>query len=574
MIAKTDDVELYRHMVADYIDGVSSGRIVAGKLVQFAVERHCRDLVDGPARGLYFNPDVAIRSCVFFPRCLRHSKGEFAGEPFELSAWQAFVTWSLFGWQYAQTKLRRFRKAYLSVARKNGKTTFAAGIALKTMYFDEPLEPGAQVFCVATKEDQAKLLYTEARLMVEQCPWLRKRSRIRKAPNSIDYESKNSYFRPLGSDSDGTDGLNPHCIVEDELHAWRERHRELREKLSTGGGARRQPLELVITTAGDADSQLWIEEDKYAVDCLEASHAGNVFDDSYFAFPCRIDDEDDPFNRDTWIKANPNLGVSAKVEYLDKQANEAQRKPSATNQFIRYHCNRMTEATERSFSPEAWNAGAQPITVQPGDVAHGGIDVGRTNDWAAVSLVFPKLTTLPDGTENRSWQTIVRAWTCSDGRFKVNHEPFRTWIKNGLLGCSDGNCIDLREVEEWIVEQSQNYQVQTWAFDKTFARELAQRLQDEHGLQVFEFTQTPRFYNEPFRRLVDELPKGTFVHGNDPVLNWQAANVQTYRNHKDEWMPDKSQPDRKIDGIVAMLMAFSECLFAENKSISGPAILY
>lgn len=564
MIAAKDPATELRDDIRGYVAGVRSGEIVAGKLVKLAVERYVADHEHAHERGWKFDADVATRACCFFPLCLRHSQGAYAGEPFYLSPWQNFIVWNLCGWVSIQTGLRRFRKSLIEIARKNGKTTFAAGLALRAMYFDEPREPGAQVYCAATKEEQAKLLYSEAVRMVKQCDWLKGITKVRRAPHMLEYQQFDSYFRPLGSDGDSTDGLNPHCIIRDELHAWRERHRPFAEKLSTGFGSRRQPLELSITTAGDADSQLWIEEHEYAERVMEASAVGNVIDDSYFAFLACIDEDDDPFDEDCWAKANPNLGVSVDAGYLRTQANEAAHKPTATNQFIRYFCNRKTEATERSFSPEAWAAGGSPVVLERNAYGHGGIDLGRSNDWAAVAMCFPDVTT-KDGEERTTWRVKAKAWTCSDGGFAADQQPFAGWIKAGLLECHKGNAIDTEPIEQWIVEQSREYDIKSWAFDKTYARELSQRLQDQHGLSMFEFTQSPRFYNEPFRKFIAELPNGTIVHGSDPVLDWQAANVQTYRNHKDEWMPDKANPKRKIDGVVALLMAFSECLFAASQ---------
>lgn len=573
MIKQKSLPEQIRDDVYGYIAGVQSGSVVTGKLVRQCVERHVQDLQHAHERGWWFDADKATRACAFFPAALRHSIGEFAGEPFELSPWQQFIVWTLFGWVNAQTKLRRFRTALIEVARKNGKTTFAAGIALRAQYQDEPFEPGAQVYATATKEDQAKLLYREAERMVMQCPWLVESTKIRKVPAQIELTAHGSYFRPLGSDGTGTDGLNPHLVIQDELHAWREHHREFREKLSSGFGARRQPMELITTTAGDRTSQLWIEEHDYAAKVLASVETGNVVDDTYFAYIAAIDDEDDWENPDCWVKANPNLGVSVKLDFLQAEANKARHKPTAVNQFLRYHCNRMTEASERAISVEAWQAGAKELTVEPGAYAHGGIDVGRSNDWCGVAMCFPVGTHPDDETKPDHWELVTKAWTCRDGEFAVDHEPFRTWIRDGLLECCAGDAIDLREVEAWIVEQSQKYDVRTWAYDQAFARDLAQRLQDDHGLQVFQFTQGPKFYNEPFRRIITELADGRIWHGNDPVLSWQAANVECVRNAKDEWMPNKGNRVLKIDSMVAAIMAFSECLFAE-KQTRGPKFVF
>jgi phage terminase large subunit-like protein len=561
------NVPNFRAIVDDYCTGVMSGEIVAGKLVRGAVKRHLDDLEHGHERGWKFDADRAARACSFFPLCLKHSIGEWSDAAFELAPWQAFLVWSLFGWIGIQTGLRKYRKALISVARKNGKTTLAAGLELKQIYWDEPDEPGAQVFCVATKEDQAKLLYSEAERMVNKSIFLSGQTKIRKAPASITYTRNGSFLKALGSDSDGTDGHNPHCVVMDELHAWREKHRPLKEKLSSGGGARRQPLEIIITTAGDSDSLLWIEEDDYARNVIEFANRGQVFDDRYLSFVATLDEGDDPLSEANWGKSNPNLGVSAKVEYLRDEAVKARNAPTELNKFLRYFVNVRTEASERAIGDETWQLGAAPTSFQPGDACHGGIDLGRSKDFTAVALCFPIYGINADGeTVVVRWELLTRCWTCSDGLFDVHREPFASWIRDGLLRCCKGNSVDYAEVEAECVKLAETYSVLSWAYDKTFARELAQRLQDFHGMPIFAFTQSHNFYNEPLRRFIErELPEGRIIHGNDPLLNWQAANLQVDRNAKDQWMPDKGNSKRKIDSMVASLMAFSECLFAAKQ---------
>ena len=565
-------VESIERSVTRYVEGVLSGEIITGRLVRLAVERHVTDLEHARKRGWIFDTLAAAQAVAFFPMCLRHSIGEWNDAPFTLEPWQQFITWCLFGWKRSADNTRRFRKAYISIARKNGKTTFAAGLALKALYLDDPVEPAAQVYCVATKEEQARLLYNEAERMVRKCPWLMKRSRIRKAPHLISYEQYQSIFKPLGSDSNGTDGLNPHCVVMDELHAWSEHHRALKEKLSTGGGARRQPLEIMITTAGDSDSLLWLEEQDYARRSVESVISGNVYDDQYFAFNCTLDEGDNPLDPAVWIKSNPNLGVSVKQEYLAAQAREARNVASKHNQFVRYHANAQTESRKREISVEDWARGNHAIEIEPGAVCHAGMDLGRSSDFAAVTLCFPRSVEMDDGSTAVHYDIISRSWTCSDGKFDVWREPFKGWITRGEISCTKGNAIDFHEVEDWIVEQSQRFNIQTIAYDKTYAREMALRLQDQHGLTLFEFTQAPRFYNEPFRKFITELQAGRIYHGGDPVLEWQAGNLQNSPNARDEWMPNKGNHNAKIDAMVATLMAFSECLFAE-KSSTGPMFI-
>lgn len=554
--------------VNEYIEGVLSGEIVTGKLVRLAVERHVLDLKNAHERGFKFDKDIATRACAFFPLVCRHSIGEWDGQPFHLSPWQTFVIWVLFGWRRIDTNTRRFRRAYISVARKNGKTTLLAGIALLLMFKDEPFEPAAELYVAATKEDQAKIMFREAVRMVRASPALSARSRIWKSGGErISYEAEDSFFRAIGSDSDSQDGFNPHAVLEDELHAWREKHRGLKEKLATGFGARRQPLELMITTAGDDKSQIWKEEDEHAVRTLESVVTGNIVDDALFAFPCRLDDGDDVFDEANWPKANPNYGISVKPENLRDMANQARQSPAKMNQWIRYHCNRAVAASTREISAEDWSKGAKALTITPGAYGHGGIDLGRSNDWAAIAAVFPVEAHTSSGRAVDHWEVKVKCWTVRHGAFPIDKEPFRSWVNQGLLVAHEGDQIDFTAIEQEIVDWAEDYQIGSWAYDPAYARLLADRLQNVHGLNVFSFTQAHRFYNEPCTRFVEELRAGRIWHGNDPVLEWQAGNVMFHRNTEGLVKPDKAgSREFKIDGMVATFMAFSECLFAEKQT--------
>jgi phage terminase large subunit-like protein len=558
MIASAYD---HRRQVADYIEGVTSGDIVAGRLVRLAVERHVADLEHAGDRGWYFDPYSAETALDFFATLLVHSIGRWDGEPFDPAPWQKFCLWSIFGWKGVDTKRRRFRRAYLSVARKNGKTTLASGLPLFCMYLDDPIEAGAQIYCVATKEEQAMLLWRESVRMLKRAPAIMGVSTLRH--KRIIFPSYESYFAPLGSDSDSTDGLNPHVVVKDELHAWQERHRGLHEKLSTGGGAREQPLELIITTAGDDKSTIWQEEDDYARKVVESVITGDIIDDRLFAFVARIDDDDDPFDEECWEKANPNLHVSVNVDYLRMQANEARQKPTAFNSFVRYHCNRRVTSSERAIKPELWKAAARKDpAIGENPWCHGGFDLGRSDDFSAIAVCWA----WKDGDETR-YHIRSRSFTCKLSPM-VEREPIRSWIRNDLIAMDDGNAVDFNEVQRAILQWHDEFTPATWAFDKTFAKQMAMALTNEHGLEMFEFTQGHRYYNEPVREFLRSLADGRITHDGDPVLTWQALNLTISRNPRDEWMPDKSDPKQKIDAMVAVLMAFSECLFAEKSKAS------
>ena len=550
--------------VVAYCEAVTSGRVVTSKWVRLAVERHLADLQKAGERGFYFDEDIAHRACSFFPKVLRHYKGQWAGQPFHLSDWQQFIIWSLFGWRRKADGLRRFRRAYVTVARKNGKTTLGAGVGILCQYFDEPNEPGAEVYVVATKKEQAAICYEDAVRMVTASPALNSRSKIRKAPHTIWYVAQNSKFQPLGADSQ-KDGLNPHCVIEDELHAWTERQRESKEKMETGGAARRQPLLLMITTAGSDDSIIWLQEDAAACHAVEAVASGEVYDDELFAYIARIDDEDDPFDESCWEKANPNLGVSAKVEYLRSEAEVASKRPEKYGAFVRYNCNRKAEKEDKPITAIRWRKGNQPVIVGDGAYGHGGIDLGRSNDWCAAAMVFPEYAEDADGRRPVKYQIVTHCWCCDEGKFRPDYEPFRGWANRGLLTVCHGSAVDYGAVKQWVIEAAKRYQIESWAFDPAFAASFGQSLQEEHGLPVFKFTQAPFYYHEPTTRFLDSLDAGIIHHGGDPVLEWQAKNMALYRNHKDHVMPCKGDEKHKVDGMVAMLMAVSECMYAARK---------
>lgn len=504
--------------------------------------------------------------------------------PFELTPCQAFVTACLFGWRRKDNGLRRFRRAYVSWARKNGKTTWAAGMGLQLLAFDEPEEMGAQIYCAATKEDQAGILHREAIAMVEQSPSLHTLCTVNR--KNIAYLRNRSFFRPLGSDSKTNAGWNPHGIFLDEVCDWQEHHRGLWEALTTAGGARRQPLQLVICTAGNDESQLWNEEDEFAIRVLEQAVAGQRQDDSYFAFIARIDDErmcehcrgngcdrcnagvlaaDDPFDERCWIKANPNLGTSVKLEYLREQANIARLKPTSRNAFIRYHCNRRVSSDEKPIAMDLWNlCGCEPLSDWSSGIVCGGFDLGRKSDLASIALVCK----LPDGQDDEGrdiyrYEMRQLSFTHEEVDLPLSQEPWRTFAERGELRINSGNAIDLPgSFKEALLEWHDLYRVEQWAYDPHNAVYLGLELANT-GITVMEFAQNCGNYNEPLEELLRCIRARTFRHGHDYLLSFAASNLVIHSNIKDEWMPAKRRSAQKIDPIVAGLMAFAMALRAD-----------
>lgn len=584
--------------VSDYVSGVVSGEIVTGRLARLAVWRYLDDLKNGPSRGFYFDPAPAIEFLDFTSMCC-HTQAEWAGKPFEAEPWQKFCDWNIFGFRRTDGT-RRFREDFEEVGRKNGKTTRCGPKCFYLSICDSPLEEGGQGYCVATKEDQAKLLFDELKRMVVRSPELK--NYCNTFQRRIVFPNTQSYMQVLGSDSDSQDGFNPHFIIRDELHAWRERHRGLASKLATGFGSRRQPLLVTITTAGDEDSCIWQEDHDYAERVLESVITGEIIDDTFFAFIAAIDyrsspcfrcqgdscpwcsgtgsiSVDDPFDETVWKKSNPNLNVSVKVEYLRSQANKAKQKPTALNEFLRYHCNVRVTSTQRAIAPEDWSACSGELSDWSlADSVHGGFDLGRSNDFASAGEVACFTQYDDSGESFVRYELRSKSFTSVKRDENMRFDFIDRWISEGKISASTGNAIDPNEVQDYIVESSIARQVKTWAYDKTFAQQMAISLLNTHGIEIFPFTQAAHFYNEPVRKLLGIISQCRKVNGKDvrmvthdgcPVLAWQASNLVIRRNAKDEWMPDKGQSTHKIDAIVAILMAFSEALYHQSDESSG-----
>lgn len=578
-------------------------RIVAGRLVRLACLRHVRDLAEAGERGFVFSRLHAEAAILFIECSCRHSKNSMdgkikAGDFFVLEPWQRFIVWSLFGWRRREDMGRRFRMALIEIARKNGKSTFMSALMLLLLVFDLPAEPGAEIYCVATKEAQAKIVFREAVNMVGRSKPLKKR--LVTGAKSITFPKLGSFIQILGSDSDTTDGLNTSAVVADELHEWKTRHRGLFDKLVTAGGARFQPIFLFITTAGNDDSELWVSEREISVQALESARTGVVINDERFAFiacqdtderPCagcaqcavplpdgrgskRVGSEtnwtakfhdvcdgsgtikpDDSFDETTWKKANPNLNVSVSLRYLRGIATEARTSTEWKYKLDRYHLGRRVSANRAFITSDLWLKGSRPVVTPAKALAFGGLDLARRHDFAALALCFPVAD---------EYHFVSQSFTTEQRHDDLQTPQLNKWIADGLLICHKGDAIEFADIRRRVVALSQRYTVKSWAYDPNFARLMGETLQNEDGLTIFAFTQTDRFYNEPLRLFEKALGEGRVRHNGDPVLSWQALNLSVKASSADLWMPDKSHATKKIDAMVALLMAFSECLFHER----------
>ena len=540
------------HRVARYARSVADGDVPAGGLQRLACDRHLNDLQHARERGLRFDVELADRAIRFFG-FLRHSKGEWAGQSFDLAEWQAFIVGSLFGW-LREDGLRRFRTAYVEVPRKNGKSTLLSGIGLYLLIADD--EPGAEIYTAATKRDQARITHGEAARMVKASPFLR--NRIGAFRDNLHVEATHSKFEPLGADSDTMDGLNIHGAIIDELHAHKTSG--VVDVLDTATGARRQPLIVEITTAGwDRQSICW-QHHEYTRQIVE----GLIEDDSWFGFIAAADADDDWTDERTWQKANPNYSVSVKTDDLRRKALKAQQMPAAQNSFKRLHLNIWTEQADRWMTIEAWDkcAGALDPDMLIGRECYAGLDLASTTDIAALVLVFPS------DDDPTIYDVLCYFWVPAETvlqRTRSGSVPYATWVDQGLIFATEGNVIDYRAIMATLDELAQLYDIREVAYDRWGATELIQTLQDE-GLEVVPFGQGFVSMSPPTKSLMTMVLSERIRHGNNPVLRWMAGNMVVREDPAGNLKPDKSKSTEKIDGMVALIMGLDRAERHENGS--------
>ncbi len=535
-----------------YVDDVLSGRQVACRWVQLACERHRRDLEEGPARGLWFD-ETAAKTAVAFFSLLKHSKGEWAGRPVILEPWQQFVIWSIFGWKSADGT-RRFRTAILEVARKNGKTTMAAGVGLFLLLADQ--EPGAEVYSAATKRDQARLSHGEATRMAKASPGIRREVRIYK--DNIHIPDTASKFEPLGADADTMDGLNVHGALVDEIHAHKAR--DVWDLLETATGARRQPLMFGISTSGFDRQSLFFTQHEYTEKVLQRV----IEDDSWFGIIYTIDkrrdsDPEDVVDDDwedevNWIKANPNLGVCKKWDDMRRKAMRAKEMPGALNAFLRLELDVWTQAETKWVNLDHWRAcgGAVDELGLKGRTCYGGLDLSNTTDVTAWVMVFPPQA------EGDTYRVLCRFFIPEDSmheRVRRDRVPYDAWVRQGFMTATAGNVVDYDFVLQQIADDREAFDLQQIAFDRWGAAHIQSQLMEMGGEEfLVQFGQGFASMSAPMKELEKLILGHGLAHGNNPVLTWMADNLVAREDPAGNIKPDKEKSIERIDGMVALIM--------------------
>jgi phage terminase large subunit-like protein len=530
-----------------YIDDVLAGRVVASKLVRLTIERHQRDLANGHERGLTFNPKKAQHIITFIQTFCHHSVGQWAGQKLKLEPWQQALLWILFGWQFTDTGYRRFKFAYIELGRGNGKSMIASCVALYELLGSG--EPGAECFSIATRKEQAKIVFDEACRIIKQSPVLKKR--VKNYRDSLFIPDTASKFQPLASDEDSLDGLRPQCIIADELAAWSTSGRKLWDVLVSALGKRRSPLFFAITTAGsDRNSVCW-QQRSYVANVLN----GIFEDDRWYGWIAGLDEGDDYEDPETWVKANPNLDVSVSRSDLADAVRKAKNDPASLNGVLRLRLGVWTTNSTQWMPMDKWDAcnGEVDREALKGRPCYSGLDLSTSIDISAFVMLFP-----PHGSDTK-WRVLCEFFLPGDNlpaRVKRDRVPYDVWNRQGLFNLTEGTVIDYDVIRNRIKAFGKLYNIREIAFDRWGAQQICTQLTGD-GFQMVEFGQGFASMGAPTKRLMELVLSGELAHGGNPVLRWMASNTMVEIDPAGNIKPSKSKSREKIDGIVSLCMAIA-----------------
>lgn len=554
-----------REIVHKYIDDVLRGRIPAGKRLKAACQRHLDDLRNAKKKQLYFDEEKANDAIDFAP-LLTLSTGEWDGQPLELKPFQKFIVWCLFGWRRASDGMRRFRRAFLTMASGNAKSPLAAYLLLYCFCADWPFEARAECYIVSTKQKQCRPVFDEICRFRAKDPHLRKL--IRELKTNLSIPSTGSKIEMLGAEGTVDDGMIPHAVVVDEIHRFKEFHAATLQTIKSKFGKRRQPLLIIITTAGDETSEVWQQE--YDLACKVVERGNRIDVDELFVGIWEIDPEDDPFDERCWPKANPMLdhGV-VKRDQLRATMAEARLDPRQKNSVVRLRMNRMTTSTVRPITSEMWATGDQPLPDLEGRECFGGFDWGFRSDLSAMAYVFPLDDVDVGGTIKRRVAVVTDCWIPEGCDRNLAEEPWASWIRDGWLIPTPGKITDTATIYETVRRRQERFGIRTIAIDPNNAREFGSRIQTDHGIEAFWIGTGFQKLNEPTRELLAMLHEGRLVHGGNPLLAWAALNLVLETDARDYCRPAKKRAKEKIDPIVAVIYGISEYMFTTQQPVAN-----
>ncbi|WP_368280345.1 terminase large subunit [Enterocloster citroniae] len=498
------------------------------------------------------------RRTVEFINCLKHTKGRWRGQPFELLPWQEKIIRDVFG-TVKENGYRQYNTAYVEIPKKNGKSELAAGVALYMTCGDN--EWGAEVYGCASDRQQASIVFDVAVDMVDQCPALKKRIKPVMSVKRLVYQPTNSFYQVLSAEAYTKHGLNVHAVIFDELHS--QPNRELFDVMTKGSGdARTQPLFFLITTAGTDRHSVCFEQHQKAEDII----LGRKIDHTFYPVIYGAADEADWTSEKVWYDANPSLGYTIDIEKVRNACLSARDNLAEENIFRQLRLNQWVKQSTRWMQMEKWDACGFPVDEREllGRECFGGLDLSSTTDITALVLVFPPRV------QDEKYILLPYFWIPEENmrlRVRRDHVPYDVWEQQGFLKTTEGNVIHYGFIEKFIEELGTRYNIREIAFDRWGAVQMVQNLEGM-GFTVVPFGQGFKDISPPSKELMKLTLEQRLAHGGHPVLRWMMDNIFVRTDPAGNIKPDKKKSTEKIDGAVATVMALDRAIRNDGSSRS------
>lgn len=529
--------------IEEYLQEIRAGRCIVSKRVRRQYEQLAADIHNSNC-GYIFDQRKAERPIQFIEKFCKHSKGEWAGKPVLLELFQKAYISALFGFISKETGLRRFRETLFYVARKNGKSTMLSGIALYMLIADK--EPGAEIYSVASKRDQARIIFDEVLNMVKQSPDLLQV--VKKRKSDLYFDLAFSKMQPLGKNSDTLDGLNSHLVIMDELHSIKDRN--LYEVMKQSQSARRQPLLIMITTAGTVRECIFDDMYKYACGVCD----GTIKDDTFLPILYELDSKKEWADPMTWEKANPGLNRIKKLDDLIGKVERAKSSPrDLTGVLVKdFNVIQSVQTAWLTFD-DVNNTETFDITRFRGSYAIGGADLSITTDLTCATLLLMDK-------QGKRYVTQMYWLPAENFETRVRDEkiPYDKWYEAGLLRLCNGNSINYSDVTAWFLEMVNDFELTpAWIYYDSYSAKYWVQEMENYGFTMVRCIQGAKTLSLPMQMLGADLQAKKINYNNNSLLKWCITNTGIQEDRNGNIVPVKCQsPKYRIDGLASLLDAY------------------